>query len=43
MDDYRIKNNEKPQQIFYPLNEKTSFEINQKFRELTRGIIKKEK
>ena len=43
MDDYRIKNNEKPQQIFYPLNEKTSFKINQKFRELTRGHNKERK
>ncbi len=36
-DDYRIKNNEKLQEIFYPLNEKTSFRVNQKFREYTRN------
>ena len=36
-DDYRIKNNEKLQEIFYPLNEKTSFKVNQKFREFTRN------
>ena len=35
-DDYRLKNSEKTQRIFYPLNENTSFKINQKFRELTR-------
>ena len=40
--DYRKKNNEKYQEIFYPLNEKTSFMINQKFRQYTRGK-KKEK
>ena len=38
-DDYRLKNNEKFQQIFFPLNEKTSFKINQRFRELTRNKI----
>ncbi len=42
-DDYRTKNNEKPHQIFYPLNEKTSFKINQKFREFTRGYNKERK
>tara|TARA_X000001036_G_scaffold429082_1_gene459788 strand:- start:176 stop:1213 length:1038 start_codon:yes stop_codon:yes gene_type:complete len=36
-DDYRIKNNDKPQELFYPLNEKTSFRINQRFREFTRN------
>ena len=36
-DDYRIKNSDKLQDIFYPLNEKTSFKINQRFRELTKG------
>ena len=35
-DDYRSKNNEKLQEIFYPLNKKTSFRINQRFREFTR-------
>ena len=42
-DDYRTKNNEKLQQIFFPLNEKTSFKINQKFREFTRNINKESK
>ena len=42
-DDYRTKNNEKPHQIFFPLNEKTSFRINQKFREFTRNINKESK
>ncbi len=36
-DDYRSKFNERPQEIFYPLNEKTSFRINQRFREFTKG------
>ena len=31
------------QQIFFPLNEKTSFRINQKFREFTRNINKESK
>ena len=35
-DDYRIKNLEKSQRIFYPLNENTSFKINQSFHELTK-------
>ena len=42
-DDYRIKNNEKPQEIFYPLNEKTSFRVNQRFREFTRNKNKARK
>ena len=42
-DDYRTKNNKKLQQIFFPLNEKTSFRINQKFREFTRNINKESK
>ena len=42
-DDYRTKNNEKLQQIFFPLNEKTSFRMNQKFREFTRNIYKETK
>ena len=42
-DDYRTKNNKKLQQIFFPLNEKTSFKINQKFREFTRNINKESK
>ena len=41
--DYRKKNNGKLQQIFFPLNEKTSFRINQKFREFTREINKERK
>ena len=36
-DDYRKKNNGKPQEIFFPLNEKTSFKVNQRFREYTRN------
>ena len=36
-DDYRTKDNEEPQEIFYPLNEKTSFKINQRFREFTKN------
>ena len=42
-DDYRTKNNKNLQQIFFPLNEKTSFRINQKFREFTRNINKETK
>ena len=42
-DDYRIKNNENLQEIFFPLNEKTSFRINQRFREFTRSKIKERK
>ena len=42
-DDYRIKNNENLQEIFFPLNEKTSFRINQRFREFTRNKIKERK
>ena len=42
-DDYRTKHNEKLNQIFFPLNEKTSFRINQKFREFTRNIDKDKK
>ena len=42
-DDYRTKNNKKFQHIFFPLNEKTSFRINQKFREFTRNIKKESK
>ena len=41
--DYRVKNNEKFKEIFSPLNEKTSFRINQRFRELTRNKIKEKK
>ena len=42
-DDYRVKKNEKLQQIFYPLDEKTSFRINQRFREFTRNKTKEKK
>ena len=41
--DYRKKTDEKKQRIFYPLNEKTLFSINQLFRRLTRDIDKSEK
>ena len=42
-DDYRKMNDEKLQEIFYPLNDRTSFRINQRFRELTRGKNKEKK
>ena len=42
-DDYRTKNNEKPQEIFFPLNEKTSFKVNQRFREFTRNKNREKK
>ena len=42
-DDYRILSNEKSQDFFCPLNEKTSFRINQRFRELTKNRIKEKK
>ncbi len=42
-DDYRSKNNKKFQEIFYPLNKKTSFKINQIFREFTRSKNKETK
>tara|TARA_B100000575_G_C23038436_1_gene597658 strand:+ start:124 stop:1170 length:1047 start_codon:yes stop_codon:yes gene_type:complete len=42
-EDYRTINNKKPQDFFYPLNEKTSFRINQRFRELTRNKYKEKK
>jgi len=41
--DYRTKNNEKLQEIFFPLNEKTNFRISQRFRELTRNKNKEKK
>ena len=41
--DYRTKNDEKFKEIFSPLNEKTSFRINQRFREFTRNKVKKKK
>ena len=42
-DDYRIKNLDKSQRIFYPLNENTSFKINQSFHELTKEKKKENK
>jgi len=42
-DDYRIKKKDKNQKIFYPINEKTLFNINQNFRVLTRNLKKEEK
>ena len=42
-DDYRVKNSLKEQGIFYPLNEKTSFKINQIFHEFTRNKKRKKK
>ena len=42
-EDYRKQNNEKSERYFYPLNEKTSFKINKKFREFTRNFKKEEK
>jgi cell division protein ZapE len=39
-DDYRLINSKKNQGIFYPLNSKTSFKINQRFREFTRNYKK---
>ena len=42
-DDYRIKNIDQLQRIFYPLNENTSFKINQSFHELTKGKKKENK
>ena len=41
--DYRTKNDEKFKEIFSPLNEKTSFRINQRFREFTRNKAKEKK
>ena len=40
-DDYRKQNLENLREIYYPLNEKTTFKINQNFRILTRDKIKK--
>ena len=39
-DDYRIQVKDKKQRIFYPLNEKTSFNINQNFRIITKKLKK---
>ena len=42
-DDYRTQNLDNNQRIFYPLNEKTLFKINQKFRIFTKNLKKEEK
>ena len=42
-DDYRIQKKDKNQNIFYPINEKNLFNINQNFRVLTRNLKKEEK
>ncbi len=42
-DDYRIQKKDKKQKIFYPINEKNLFNINQNFRVLTRNLKKEEK
>ena len=42
-DDYRIQKKDKNQKIFYPINEKTLFNINQNFRVLTRNLKKEKK
>ena len=43
-DDYRLRNKEnKSNRIFYPLNEKITFQINKNFHELTKNKNKEEK
>tara|TARA_B100000003_G_scaffold162929_1_gene148836 strand:+ start:1016 stop:2056 length:1041 start_codon:yes stop_codon:yes gene_type:complete len=42
-DDYRTQNQDNNQRIFYPLNEKTLFKINQKFRIFTKNLKKEKK
>ena len=42
-DDYRIQKKDKNQKIFYPINEKNLFNINQNFRVLTRNLKKEKK
>ena len=42
-DDYRSQNQDNNQRIYYPLNEKTLFKINQKFRIFTKNFRKEEK
>ena len=42
-DDYRSQNQDNNQRIYYPLNEKTLFKINQKFRIFTKNFKKEEK
>ena len=41
--DYRTKSNKNAQDFLFPLNEKTSFRLNQRFRELTRDKQKERK
>jgi cell division protein ZapE len=43
IDDFRFKNNGQLNRIFYPLNEKISFKVNQTFRELTKYKKKESK
>ena len=42
-DDYRIQKKDKNQKIFYPINEKTLFSMNQNFRVLTKNLKKEKK
>ena len=42
-EDYRTQSKDSNQRIFYPLNEKTLFKINQKFRIFTKHLKKEEK
>ena len=42
-DDYRTKIGDQNQKIFYPLNEKTLFTMNQNFRIFTKSLKKEEK
>ena len=42
-DDYRKLNDKKPQDFFFPLNERTSFKVNQRFREISRDKKKERK
>jgi predicted ATPase len=42
-DDYRASNNEKSQDFFFPLSEKTNFKFNQRYREFTRDKNKERK
>ena len=42
-EDYRFQAQNKNQRIFYPLNEKTLFKINKKFRIFTKNLKKEEK
>ena len=42
-DDYRLKNNGITQRIFFPLDKKTTFRINQRFREFTKNKKREKK